>query len=332
MQNVYQKNVKIISLAIVLSLSNQNCISFSRQPTTRREKLFDKDTIKPTDANSLTFLLFKAIDDGNAAGVRELIALGADVNKPYAFDITAYTPLLKAIENGQIDVVRCLVEHGANVNAEYNFESVKFTPLFVATNQNNFEIVQHLVEHGANVNATREDTFLGEKTTLLHDAARESKRLVEYLVEHGADVNALSFFTFETGTALLAAVSHGQIDIARYLVEHGAQVNSTRNENSPLETAIYNKDLPMIQYLLTCGAHVNALNSMGLTFLHQAALQDSLDIVKLLVNAGADCNMLNEFDELILDYIANEEIKTYLVSKGAKSNGLRGKPRGIKPT
>jgi ankyrin repeat protein len=289
---LYPEKIKTLSLIIVFSLSNQSCLPYSRQPENsqkqraarHRDKLFDKETIRKTDATFLTLLLFRAIDDGDTAKVLELITLGVDVNQPYIIDDAAFTPLIDAILKRKFDIARCLVEHGADVNAEFSLAGTKTTPLSLAVHQKNLKIVQCLVEHGANVNAISEETYIAKTTTILHDA----------------------IFTDD-------------MPIVQYLIEHGADINTVSNDESPLELAIGLKNLAIVNYLIKCGVQVNALNSMGITFLQQAALQDSLEMVKNIVKAGADVNMLNQHEELVLDSVSNEEIRAYLISCGAKS-------------
>lgn len=103
--------------------------------------------------------LLTAAWDGDAPRVRELVALGADVE---CFDNNGNTPLHLAIENLKLDVVRVLIEAGADVNGRT--ADGYWTPVAHACDvvsdaasqlrkKPDNELVRLLVAHGADVNA-----------------------------------------------------------------------------------------------------------------------------------------------------------------------------------
>jgi ankyrin repeat protein len=254
-----------------------------------REKLFEAGKISNADKANLTLLLSKAIRDGNEAKVKELLAVGADVNGSYWIDElpTPITPLLDAIAKEKINIVHCLVEYGADVNTVQAFEDVRITALAVAVCQSNLEIVQ-------------------------------------YLVEHGADINALSINNKKKSTALHIAVACENLDIVCYLIEHGADINAGSindefKETTPLQLAISLDELTIVKCLVKHGANVNAFDWCWQSILHRAACHGSLEIVKLLVEAGADLYTVGSYGYFAVDVAENEEIKKYLFSKGAMS-------------
>ena len=89
-----------------------------------------------------------AVQNGLTDMVRQLIALGADVN---ASSDDGMTPLHWAAYYGHADVALVLIHSGANVNArdKYVFE----TPLHVAAKGGHAAVVRVLVASGADVNA-----------------------------------------------------------------------------------------------------------------------------------------------------------------------------------
>jgi ankyrin repeat protein len=289
-----------------------------------REKLFCNGATNDADMSNLSFLLIKAIQSGDQTKVLELIALGADVNRPYVFEEATLPPLMVAILRGRDDIVRCLVEHGAEVNTQWKFMGIKITPLVASICQNNFEIMQYLVEHGADINAWRELSFF-DKMPLLHCAIMlGNKRMVQYLVEHGADINALSVYNEFRKSALYVAVEFKKIDIVRYLAESGIDIDLGQIENgllvmSPLELAIKNNDIEAVKCLIELGADVNMLTSVSESFLHDAVYHGAFEIVKLLVDVGVDIYRIDSYGNFAVDYAKREEIKRYLFSKGAMS-------------
>jgi len=108
-------------------------------------------------------------------------------------------------------------------------------------------------------------------------------------------------------TALVFAAREGDLDSAKLLVEAGADVNlATTGSWSPLLTAINNRNYRIAAYLLEHGANPNHANApFGWTPLYLATDNrnieggdypvpkpdmDNLEIIKLLLDKGADVN------------------------------------------
>ncbi len=77
---------------------------------------------------------------GNAALVRRLIAMDADVNKP------GWAPLHYAATNGHVDVIQILLDHYAYIDASAPNGA---TPLMMAAEYGNIASVKLLLEAGA---------------------------------------------------------------------------------------------------------------------------------------------------------------------------------------
>ena len=148
---------------------------------------------------------------GDAAGVRELLRAGADVNAAQGDGMTA---LHWAAEHGQTELAGVLVFAGANLEAATRLGA--FTPLMVASRAGRPAIARLLVDAGANLAATTET---GE--TALHFAAWSgSSEIVATLVGEGADVNARESANGQT--PLMFAAAYGRAGVVRTLLEAGA--------------------------------------------------------------------------------------------------------------
>lgn len=93
--------------------------------------------------------------------------------------------------------------------------------------------------------------------------------------------------------------------IALLLIEAGADVNAMSSDReTALSLAIRDNDIELIKMLLKAGANINLpFGGKQTTPLMLAASGSSAKIVKLLLKAGADINMLNNQGETVFDYI-----------------------------
>lgn len=190
------------------------------------------------------------------------------------------TPLYAALEKGNLDVVRILLENGANVNLAIYYG---ITPLYFAVDTNNLEAVRLLLEKGAYANLARDSYY----TPLYVAAKNGNTEIVRLLLEKGAQAS----LTTKGHTPLFAAAQYGHLDVVRLLVDHGAQINLGKNINS-LFIAAQNGHFETVRYLLENGALINLPDSEGETALHIATKRRHIEIVKLLLKAGANPTLL----------------------------------------
>lgn len=158
--------------------------------------------------------LFEAVRAKDIAAVRELIALGADVNTVIVGD---GSPLIEAARRGRMDIVQALLTAGADPNLAVRGDGA---PLIQASLSGHLDIVQALVARGANV-----EIFVpGDETPLINAAQAGSLPIVAYLVEHGADVNrAVEANEGEMRSPLGQARKNGHGAVVDYLKSRGAR-------------------------------------------------------------------------------------------------------------
>lgn len=123
--------------------------------------------------------LVHALQDGDVAEARELIAAGADVNHWIPGD---GTPLIMAARLNDLGMARELLEAGADVNQVARGEG---NALIVASQMGNVEMARLFVQAGADVNAI----VPSDETPLINAARGNQIDVARYLINHGADVN-----------------------------------------------------------------------------------------------------------------------------------------------
>ncbi len=120
-------------------------------------------------------------------------------------------------------------------------------------------------------------------------------------------------------TPLMAASSYGDLAVVKALVEAGANVSAVNgSESTALGFASWPGHLEIVEYLLQNDAD----NNRGMP-LQQAASHGNLDVVKALVEAGADLNAIDEDGGTALSWAADPgrfEVIKYLVEHGADVN------------
>jgi len=185
--------------------------------------------------------MMSALDQGDSAKARRLIAAGANVN---AADQHGMTALMLAVAGGDAATVQALLAAGANVNAANKDGE---TALFPAAFLGRVAVVEELVRHGANVNATSKYGI-----TPLMEGAQHSLLVERFLLTSGANVNAKNL---RGETALMAAVWAERADIVKAFIRAGADVNTLDNEgDTSLRTATRRGYKEIVRLLKLAGA------------------------------------------------------------------------------
>lgn len=233
----------------------------------------------------LTALTFAA-REGALDAARELIAAGANVNQVSA---DGSSPLLVAVQNGFYNAASFLLSHGADPNLA---NAKGWTPLYLAIKNRNVE----------------NDAVPGPPTDGAFD-------FIKLLLDRGANPNQqikadtelhqgmLATWLKEAGaTPLIRASLSGDLTVVRLLLAHGADPSiTTYDHTTALMVASgvgwaegflheYSEDetLELVRLLLDLGNPVNEANDEGITALHGAAYKGANKAVQLLADHGAD--------------------------------------------
>ena len=221
---------------------------------------------------------------------------------------------------------RLLIDAGADVNARSNYVA--------AANGRGFEGRTPV----ANRTEPKAEEFASGWLTPLMFAAREGDvELARILVGAGADVNAVAG---DGKTALALAIFNGNYEVASFLVDSKADVNKADAQRfTPLFWAVDRRNMetapnfpwmvtadpmPLIRKLLDAGANPNALVNntprarmregspriVFATALMRAAFAGDLELVKLLLERGADPK---------------------IISQGRRDDGVGGRRPGLHP-
>lgn len=108
-------------------------------------------------------------------------------------------------------------------------------------------------------------------------------------------------------TPLLIACSGKNPDMVRVLVEAGANPKIADDHGmTPLHAAVQVQPVETVRLLLKHGAAVNAKHGpSGRTALHIVAGEGKLEIMKSLLVAGADPNVIDAYGDRPMDFSAD---------------------------
>ncbi|KAI2833980.1 hypothetical protein CBS11350_11066 [Aspergillus niger] len=201
-----------------------------------------------------------------------------------------HTALHKAARQGFTDTVRLLLGYGADTLIRT--QPYDETALHLATYRGDSDafivMLDLLAAHGVDINAQD-----ATGNTALHLAIVRLSRVeaVELLLERGARTDLLG----RSGlTPLQYAITLDRETHAKELLDRGADPNvPSPDGRRPLHRAIMSGQisLQLIEQLVMKGAEVNAMDDEGVPPLHAAIRQGRSDVVRFLVEKGADTSL-----------------------------------------
>jgi ankyrin repeat protein len=272
-----------------------------------------------------------------------LLAAGANADSPNGDGQTA---LMAVARTGNVEAARLLIEHGATVDAREKFggqtalmwASARRHPEMmqlliehgaaVDARSTDRDYQRHVTAEGR-----PKSLDSGGLTPLLYAARENCIACVKVLLDHGADIDLPDP---DGVSPLLLAVMNANWDLAKTLIEAGADVDQwdvfgeaplftaigldTRRDgtNASIDPPNETDGRGVIRLLLDRGANPNqqltfhpanvrgSTNTRGATPLIRAAVNGDLELVKLLLEHGADAKL----------YMADRETPIHAVLAG----------------
>jgi ankyrin repeat protein len=122
----------------------------------------------------------------------------------------------------------------------------------------------------------------------------------------------------EHDTAIMKACRNcNAIDVVTFLLENGANINDKEYrdliDQTPLIIAAFNGCTDIVRMLIDAGADIHHRNDQGENALISAAQEGNIDVVKVLLNAGADVNQPNADGETALSLAITLKQKKELI-------------------
>lgn len=171
-------------------------------------------------------------------------------------------------------------------------------------------------------NTTSTFLFLEEMGVSPLAVDKDQRNALHYLASKSKDKDVFEYF-FKKGltidrkdangnTAFLSAVESNSVEVIRFLLEKKPDVSITNsNGENALHIAVKRGNNDIVNAIIAAKVDLNQTTNEGLTPLHVAAMTaKSGEVLKLLVEAGADKSILTTFEESAYDLsLENELIK-----------------------
>ena len=160
--------------------------------------------------------------------------------------------------------------------------------LMVAAKKGRLSLARSLVEAGADVNAITDTNG----TPFMFAILGNSQQVAQWLMDQGADVNTVGSNGW---TALTIAAAKGNVPLLQWLIKQGAdtQVRDVYRF-TPLMRSVDNGYVEAAAVLLSLvETDVNARDEYDNTPLHHAVSVGNIPMVNLLLEHGADPNIVN---------------------------------------
>ena len=275
-----------------------------------------------------------AAAEGHAEVVDLLIQAGANFRD--SLD-TGYTPYLLAVREGHAAVVNVLLKAGVDVNETIQARKAPgprpasgagaprtgTSALHLAVANAHFDLASMLLEAGANANAdipgyaplhmlptVRKPGGGDNDPSPRGSGTMTSLQIVKKFAQHGANLNArmakkinfgLTGLNTVGATPFIMAARTADVDLMRTLVELGADpkiptadgataviVAAGLGTRSPGEDAGTEPEvLEALEYALSLGLDINAVDNNGETAMHGAAYKNLPGVVEFLAKNGA---------------------------------------------
>ncbi|WP_297300004.1 ankyrin repeat domain-containing protein [uncultured Brachyspira sp.] len=297
-------------------------------------------------------MLYYAVRNNNVEMSKILIDEGLDAGRDYGYEYSYYLKdaainnnnldMLKilvqsgdidlesslipqAIEQNNIEMVKYLISIGQDVNAQIFADGFWInSPMKVAAQNGNIEIAKLLIDEGANLNSSDDyigpaidygnydiakllidnDVFNLNTNTTKEQAIELAKNKKYYEMEKllsSEDANNIDGYD-----ELMNAVSKGDMKELEKLIKDDTDLNKQYDKITPLNLAAARNDKEMVKFLVEKGADINLEDGYGYTPLMKAIDYDNIGLAKNIIDLKPDLNAVcSATGDTPLTYLVN---------------------------
>ncbi|OMP82577.1 Ankyrin-1, partial [Diplodia seriata] len=226
--------------------------------------------------------------------------IGTDESRELFQDLHGGTTLFYAAEANSLAVVDLLLSRGI---VDVNLANRRgLTPLLIALRHDSTKVATAIIHH-LQTDLERSDT---RGFTPLHEAVvRKNHAILRLLLDKGANIGA------ET-TSGRTALGMAMQDTTDWPFEDDIEVGWLKTEYTALHLAAQQGHQRIVRWLLGLGANVNSRDPFNRTPLFDACIRNHLGVVEILLDHGANPDVLDINASRPFEAATKEEICTLL--------------------
>ncbi len=267
-----------------------------------------------TDYEEKTLLMYPLIKERSDILFKKLIDYGLDIHAEDRSGNNVLFYLLKSRKERLIGTVKLLIDRNIDCSHKNIFGR---NPLMQKLNysQEMEEVIKLIIQNGADVNAQDKRG----KTALLYNL--QSPEICSLLIGYGADLNIKD----TRGNSLISQlIRKSSVEAITLFLENGLDINKQdRNGKTPLFYVIHHMSDDKLNLLIQKGAKTDIADINGQTPLMKA-VNTNIEIVKTLIENGADINAKDNHGTSVLMYAATlgkleirDKMIMFLINSGA---------------
>jgi ankyrin repeat protein len=196
--------------------------------------------------------------------------------------------IVYATMSGQQDVVEVFIEQEANLDVMLEIPGFHGSPLIAAAEGGYLDIAKRLIQKGAKCDQRNNKG----STPMCMSAVENHAEMAKLLIDAGADPTLAQ----DSGWAPIHKC-YDLIEPLKVLLDAGVNVDSSSPDGTPLYLAAYHNHLDAVKLILSYKPFVDTrcpegdFWDTGYTALHMAAYNGSTEMIRMLLEAGADSNI-----------------------------------------
>lgn len=270
---------------------------------------------KNIDGMKTCQVMIESIKSGHLNIVKLLVSYGAPLN---LWDINGYmfTPLMTAVRHGHVDIVDYLInqtEQGIDLN---EIGKYGHTALSLACREERIDCIDRLIAAGCSVNRVKIFNEIGKSEHPIIATLEDTKTeeyicidILDKLIVNGAKIQVHN--KRRQTTPLSLAYRANRLKVVEKLLAYGYNGMKFQTDRDLALHACLDNKSEMLKIFLKYDMSLNVLSTNDDTLLSSACSRGHIEIVKILIDYGADIlitdndgdNVFNYAEDICLDYL-----------------------------